>query len=295
MAPRGNERPQPQLVDSNAKLSPPVRESLGSAVATHGVQMRVSAAPYKGTGKEAMIALTIETSAAELGLTPAGDTLAGELEVGFLSIDVRNKVTPGNFHLVKLALQNARGAAAGRTVRVIEEARLAPGRYQVRAALGNRAGKSGSVVYDLQVPDFAKAPLVMSGVALTSELAGRAVTVRGKEPLKDLLPGPPTAAREFSTADVITLYTEVYDNLRPAAGHTVRIAAELRAEGGQAVRTVTDERTSKDLDGSRGGYGFTAEFPLVGVEPGRYVIHVEARADTGDRPEVARDILVTIR
>ena len=290
VAPRTVERPR-QIVDDAARLSAPVRESLGSPVHTRGVPLRFFAAPFKGADGQAAVALAVETTMGDLDLAAAGNMLTGEIEVGFTAVSSQNKVFPGKFHVAKVTAQGG----PGRVVRVLEEAQLRPGRYQVRAAFGNRLGKSGSVVYDLEVPDFTKAPLVMSGVALTSGLAGQALTIRPNDPLRDRLPGPATAAREFSTADTVAIYAEVYDNLRSAAGHTVRIAAELQPEGGQPVRTVADERSSKELASARGGYAFTAEFPLLDVAPGRYVIHVEARAETGDRPVVTRDVLITVR
>ena len=56
--------------------------------------------------------------------------------------------------------------AKARGFRVLSQANLPPGRYQMRVAAGNKAGKAGSVVYDLEVPDFNKEPLMMSGVRL---------------------------------------------------------------------------------------------------------------------------------
>jgi len=54
-------------------------------------------------------------------------------------------------------------------------------------AAGNTTGKAGSVIYDLDVPDFFKAPLSMSGVAITSLGAGEVATIRPKDPLQQLL------------------------------------------------------------------------------------------------------------
>ena len=53
-------------------------------------------------------------------------------------------------------------------IRMVLETALAPGRYQMRIAAGNREAKAGSVVYDLDVPDFTKDPLIMSGVSIGS-------------------------------------------------------------------------------------------------------------------------------
>ena len=86
-------------------------------------------------------------------------------------------------------------------------------------------------MYDLEVPDFTKGPLVMSGVALTSEAAEHAVTSAPAAPLRDLLPSPPTAVREFDRGDTLTIYAEVYQNIRQRTPNTVTLTAELRGRG----------------------------------------------------------------
>jgi hypothetical protein len=77
--------------------------------------------------------------------------------------------------------------------------------------------------------------------------------------------------------------------------HTVSLTAQLRADGGTVVRAVSDERSSSELRGSRGGYGFTARLPLTDVPPGLYVVHLEARANAGDRPTVSKDVQIRVR
>ena len=118
----------------------------------------------------------------------------------------------------------------------------------------------------------------MSGVALTSRAAAEAPTVKPKDPLADYLPGPPTTMREFTRDDTIALFAEFYENNLGRAAHMLEFKAELRAEGGRVVQTVTDERSSTDLQGGSGGYGFSARLPLDEVEPGLYVLHVEGQA-----------------
>ena len=54
-------------------------------------------------------------------------------------------------------------------IRMLIETTLPPGRYQMRIAAGNQQTKSGSVVYDIDVPDFSKDQLAMSGVAIGSQ------------------------------------------------------------------------------------------------------------------------------
>jgi hypothetical protein len=165
----------------------------------------------------------------------------------------------------------------------------------MRIAAGNRENKAGSVVYDLDVPDFSKGRLTLSGVAIGSSATSQIMTMNAKSAFASTLPGNVSATREFNAGDTIGVYAEAYENLQNAAPHTVAFNAELRAEGGTVVRNVSDERSSKELQGKRGGYGFVAQLPLEGAAPGLYVIHVEARANIGDRPTVSKDIQIRVR
>jgi hypothetical protein len=75
----------------------------------------------------------------------------------------------------------------------------------------------------------------------------------------------------------------------------VDLTVDLRTDDGRVVSSTAEERSSKELGGRSGGYGFVAQVPLRDVEPGIYVIHVEARANMGARPTVARDIQIRVR
>ena len=58
-------------------------------------------------------------------------------------------------------------------VRLNSRTTMAPGRYQLRVGARNPvSGKTGTVFYDVVVPDFSKEPLMMSGLLLSS-LPGR--------------------------------------------------------------------------------------------------------------------------
>ena len=275
-------------------LNPAVASAVRSPVATPGFPLRVFAAPYKLTRREASIALAFEMDGDALGLVERNGQMVGGVEVSYLATDGQNTIQPGEFHIADLTLTPERYEYLQKTgLRVLGEMRLPRGRFQIRVAVGNRTGKSGSVVYDIEVPDFARAPLSMSGVSLTSNALSDVTTMRPKEPLKGMLPGPITAAREFPRGDVLTIFAEVYENASKAA-HTIDMIAELRSENGRAFSRVNEQRRSTELQGKSGGYGLTAALPL-NVDPGRYVIHVEGRSSAGDRPTVSRDVLIRVR
>jgi hypothetical protein len=60
------------------------------------------------------------------------------------------------------------------------------------------------------------------------------------------------------------------------------------------VAQTSERRSSTELQGKSGGYGFTANLPLTGAEPGIYVIRVEAQAQYEGLPTVSRDIQIRV-
>ena len=69
--------------------------------------------------------------------------------MSYFSTDMKNKFYPGQTHTARLTLRPETHAQVMTTgIRVLFEASLAPGRYQMRIAAGNGGDRSGSVVYD---------------------------------------------------------------------------------------------------------------------------------------------------
>jgi VWFA-related protein len=156
VAPIGEER-RPERVEADTR-SPAVADALASAVSTSGVPLRIVAAPYRA-GRNASIAVAVEIDVKTLPLMKKGGTVTGEVEVSYLATDRRGKVRPGRRHTAALAVKaEAIDKVLKDGVRVVSEFELPPGRYQLRAAAGGLA-IAGSVVYDLDVPDFGKEPL----------------------------------------------------------------------------------------------------------------------------------------
>jgi len=277
-------------------VSPALAEAIGSPLPVNGVPIKVFAAAYKGTAPDAAVALVAEVDVNNFEFVEKDGTFSETLELVNSATDAKGKTFPGERQLVNLNLKpDTLARAKSRGFRLVNQLSLPPGRYQIRIAAATRGGRTGSVIYDLEIPDFTKEKFVMSGVALTSRAAAEAPTVKPKDPLADYLPGPLTTMREFSRDDTIALFAEFYENNLGGAAHKLEFKAELRAEGGRVVREVTEERSSTDLQGRSGGYGFAARLPLDEVEPGLYVLHVEGQPRIGDLPAVSRDIQIRVR
>lgn len=289
-------RPQPRRTARRAaadSFSTGLRRAIDSPITANGLPLRVTAAPFRGTKDQARVALAVQVDATRLGLLEEGDTFAGELEVGHLATNQQDRVVPGEFHVVKLQLtRESHQRALRHGVLVLTEARLRPGRYQLRVAATNRVDVSGSVVYDIDVPDFSKEPLAMSGVVITNERIDDAPSIRHKTSFDGVGPGTPTTVREFTTADTITAFVELYDNDRTSS-HTVTTTAQLRTLDGRSVRTMSDDIASADLKDRE--HRVTAAFPLQGLAAGDYVIDIESRSSANVDLIARRAVPIRIR
>jgi VWFA-related protein len=261
-----------------AAMPAPIREALNSPVPVSGLGLRLFAAPFTGTAPKASIAIVLEIDPARLTFVEKDGTFNEQLEVHILAMDADSKLRDGGPSVVPLRLSAASHDAVMRDgFRFTRRLNVPPGRYQIHVAVREtNRGAIGTITQDLDVPDFSKSPLLMSGIALASAWAGRVRTANPDPGFKDVLPGPATATRSFPRGDMLALFSEIYDN-ETSAPHRVAISTKVLADDGKVMFTADDERNSADLQGKTGGYGYTLQIPLAQFAPGRYVLRVEAR------------------
>jgi hypothetical protein len=255
----------------------------------------VYASAFKDTPRAAAVPIVLELDASDFAFIQRDGTYNDRVDVAYAAASPTGKVYSAR-RTVALALKPdtyARVKADG--LRVIMQANLPPGRYQLHVAAGDEGGKAGSVLYNLDVPDFSKAPLSLSGIALTSQMAAQAISrlAASTDWLKDLVPEPITALRDFPAGDNLTVFGEVYEGA-PSAPHLIDVRTELRNDANQVVRTVAFQVSSSQLDPKSGGYGFLARLSLNGVKPGRYVIHVQTQSRIVQQPTASRNIEINV-
>jgi hypothetical protein len=188
----------------------------------------------------------------------------------------------------------AKAQIADSSLRLLKRVNVPPGRHQVRVAAHDPGGgAAGSVLADLDVPDFDKLRFSMSGIALTSNRAAVEPTVRPDESLQQVMPGPPVAARSFTQDEEIALFVEVYDN-EASKPHKVDITTTVTSDEGKVMIKTEEARDSSELQGGRGGYGHAARLALKELAPGPYVLTVSARSRLGDMPSAERQVPITI-
>jgi hypothetical protein len=297
VAPRGRAPEQPRNAGGATPVTVALNEALASPIALNGIPMSVFAAPYKGTAPNAAVPLVIEMAGRDFRFAEKDGTFTDRIEVSFTAVDTRGNSRGGDKHtLTTMMKPDTVARLRERGFRVVSQIDLPPGRYQLRiAAAEEGAARSGSVLYDLEVPDFYKLPFAMSGVTMTSGRSTLTPTVLPKTPLADVLPAPPVAQREFERGDVVALFTEFYENATSAPPHGLDFTTTVRAEDGRTVFEDREERSSSDLQGNAGGHGYRVNIPLEGFAPGSYVIRVEGRSRANADAMVGKDILIRVR
>jgi VWFA-related protein len=295
VAPIPVKKDKPVKGSPEERTSPALKDALDSPIAISGLTISAFAAPFKGAGLNDAIAMAIEVDGSSLKFTttPAG-LFADELEVTLFASDANGKIKDGAHDVISLALKPQTHEIVRRGVfRVIRRIQVPPGKYQLRiGARESGGGKVGTVIYDLDAPDFSKGNLSMSGIALASASGSRFPTASpdpSVNEFKDVLPSPPSASREFPRADTLAVFAEVYDNVTKTP-HRVEIQATVLSDEGKVVHTTSDERKSDELQGATGGYGYTTKIPLAAFAPGRYVLRLTATSLLGKPEPVTREI-----
>jgi hypothetical protein len=216
------------------------------------------------------------------------------LHVALGAIDDKGKFHSGDRHTVEMKLKpETYEAVKTRGVRLLFRLPLPPGRYQIRtAAHETGAGTTGSVYYDLEVPDYKNSSLGVSGMLLTSTAAARMPTARPDDQLGQILKASPTAVREFATNEQLASYLEMY----PAATQAgADVTSSLVASDGRVAFRSEDQIPADELRSAVNGYGFLIPIPLSDVAPGSYVLRVEVKPRNKDEAVSLREVPLAIR
>jgi VWFA-related protein len=276
--------------------SPELRDALNTPLQQSGVTFSVQAAPFRDTQKQASIALAIELDGERLEFADKGEVFANNLEVSFFGINQEGRAQRATRSELNLTLRPEtykRVKTSG--LRINPRLSLEPGRYQVR--IGVRDGVTsqvGTVFYDLEVPDFRKQPLMLSGLLVTASSAQAAMTAQADPSAPKLMPGPATSRRSFVSSDTLTVFGEIYDNMGARQARQIETIVTLTSESGQEAFSGRDSVANPPGADHWTAYGFTRDVPLKNLPPGRYLLRVEVRAP-GSNASALRETLITVQ
>ena len=149
-----------------------------------------------------------------------------------------------------------------------------------------RTGILGSVYTFVDVPDFASEPLTVAGPMLFDT---RAPTATPREALGGLPDTAPTTRRDFTMADDVSVRVRVYQRRQD---RHLPVSVVFRVLQGAREVTATESKLEGDQFAGAGAAHATYTLPLGLLDPGTYILHVDASAGSA---AIRRDVRFTVK
>ena len=295
VAPRADASPSSEeaaLVATKQSVPAAVHEVLDNPMPVPNLRFSAFAAPFVGTAGRSAVTIVVQVDGRDIRLSDPDRRIDGGLVLKVLATDSEGKVWNSWAKSIRLPLlAETRTHVAINGIRAVERLDLPHGRYRLRIAVQDVESKRvGSVHYDLAVPDFGALPFSMSGLVLTSTLAGKIPSTPSEHlaTFRPYLPGPPTATRTFQNSEALALTAQIYD--RQTAPHPVDIVASVRNEVGVEVYRRESQQAVGDVAAGRRGYRYATTVSLAALTPGSYVLTVEARSRVNPERTARREV-----
>jgi VWFA-related protein len=267
LARRAYSIPRPPRPRRGADVEPsPLLTAMAGFLPKGDVPMRAMAAPFAlPRGRDVGVAIV-----ARLEHAPVETRTVQSVELAATAFDVDGRAKGSRRLNARVVLLPTDGRQA--EYEVLSRIDLRPGRYNLRIAAHNPAlGVSGSVYYDIDVPDFSRQGLSLSGVVLGSDPG---LPSAPRDVLAGFLPVVPTTVREFEADDEAVAYLRLYQRGRSVA--PVTVATRVTDASGVVVQR---SEQVVEADAFRDGAAeFRAALPLADLGPGAYLLTIEAVA-----------------
>ena len=165
---------------------------------------------------------------------------------------------------------------------------LKPGRYQLRLAADNASQvKTGSVFVDVDVPDFVRTPLSLSGVVLESSTAPVSAP---QDALKAVTPLVPTTDRDFPPGSEVRAFVRVYQGGRTVVAPAAMTVSILDEHDAKVFSS--DTALPPDQFNANRAADFAFALPMDTLKPGAYLLVFEVKSDKWN---ARREVVFAVR
>ena len=242
----------------------PLSEALAGVLPKDDLTLRMTAAPFAVPGRSdavAVMVLNVEQPASADRTTDRVDMQARAFT---------HRGDPRGMMQQSLDVTVPAGRTGEVQFELLAQLPVKPGRTELRlSARSQRLNVEGSVYAGLDVPDFAKAPLSLSGVVLSTTPAWPAAPM---DAFRAILPVVPTSRRTFDTTDRAVAFLRIYQGGRKTA-----LPATITWRIVDRTDAVVVER-SDALAAERFGAARTADYtvalPLADLSPGSHLLRL---------------------
>ncbi len=264
---------EPEAVKPSKKpaaAAPLLMNALAALVPKGDVAMQIAAAPFAVAGtKKAAIAIVVGL---RQPAPPGNDRVVENVTLRVDAYDPKGDQKGSQRLAARIALRPTLAPTVA--YELLARLDLPPGRYQLRAAAQSTLqAKAGSIFYDLEVPDFTKGKLSLSGITVA---VGDGPVAAPKNGLSPLLPASPTTARDFERDQQVTAFLRVYQAGGQVPGG-VNVAVSIVDGAGTPVFSRRDVLAAGRFT-AEGAADYPVELPLDRLKPGEHLLSVTASA-----------------
>jgi VWFA-related protein len=245
-------------------VSPDASAAIDGVLPHTDVPLRVTVAPFALPGKpESAVAIVLNVQ------QKASTGQSGPIKVLAAAFDRNGRSVATEEQTIAVA---SRSPAAGgdTTYEVLSRLVLAPGRYEIRVALDAGRDQRASVYTYVDVPDFARQPLSVSGIVLAVSPAVGSAPV---DAFRDIAPVIPTARREIARTGRATAFLRVYQDAK-AVALPATVTARITDSADHVVFDDVTELAADRFTNHAADY--LIEIPVERLASGEYLLTIEA-------------------
>jgi VWFA-related protein len=262
----------------------PVGAALAGVLPKGDLPMQLTAVPFAIPGrKDAAVAVML---AVKQPIRETGERTTEHVDLAVGAFNTDGRQLGGTRLRADVVVRS--GATGLAEYEVLARLDLKPGRYQLRTAanVGSLA-TSGSLYYDVDVPDFTEARVSLSGLVFT---VSPAMPLAPRDGLKGVIPVVPTTQRTFHGSDRVSAFVRVYQGVKDPL---VPVPLRVRLRNQEDV-LVMDRREVLSTEGFAGTHSadFNIGVPVERLAPGAYLLTLESTLDqTTAKREVRFDVV----
>jgi VWFA-related protein len=243
-----------------------LRDAIGGLLPVSQTPMRVQVAPFPVPGKSEAAVLI----AAELRQPPPERVIEQEVRLIITAYDDRGRPRESTEEVLTAFVEPGERETA---IEVLSRLDLKPGRYEIRLANRNPdRDLTGSVFQPVEVPDFRRNGVRLSGVVLSRPATTFAGAREPPDDVRAVVPVTPTTRREFARGDRATVFARVYQGGRRDL-EDVDVHVTILAADGRPVTDRTGTLAASQFESDRQA-DLDMELPLPAFEPGEYLLTI---------------------
>jgi hypothetical protein len=255
----------------------PLTTTISGVLPATDIPLALVAAPFATPGKATgTVAVTLGVQPRAPASAPGSETL----HVVVAALDPKARVIASREDLAVI------GAGAVSSYDLLSRLELEPGRYEIRVATDSPSGQRGSVFTFVDVPNFSRDDLTLTGVAIGTSPA---TPVAPADLLKDLMPILPTARRTFARAEQVSAFVRVQQG--GSRSDPVTIVGRVVDTAGRVVRDDTRTFVPDRFATSRSA-DYQLDLRVADLTPGDYLLSIEA---TSGKKSQRRNVRFSVR